>query len=137
MKLINHITLFILAAGLLTACSKSDTLSPEAQSFSKRNNYGLYDKESPVMEYQKFNHQMSRNRNCTKFRLQNDNLSSYFACEFSENPSQGKEILVKIKTEGINFDENVEATFKVIKTDGEMVWLWSDKENKGIIARIE
>lgn len=136
-KIIIFIVVCCASAILYTSCSKDEILSPEADNFVKRSNYGLYSDNSSLLEYQKFNHQLSRNKKGTKFRIQDDNLSTYFACIFSEKISDGAEIEVNIKSLGLNIDSNINIICKVIKTNNNTAWLWSENEKIGIITFIE
>lgn len=134
MKYIKYILPIYMLCLLFSSCSREETLSQDAATFSTRTNLGFFNAQNAILEYRKFDHQVSINRKGTKFRLQDDNQSILFACEFTERPSLGKSLEIKIETQGLDADSEIQDTFKVIKESEDKVWLWSENGKYGIIC---
>lgn len=129
----------IVIAGMFLAsgCSKDHELSLAGQAFVSQSSMGLYGDNVTYLQYDKFNHQFTRNYSGTEFRISNGNLDVYFSCNFSSVPSAGKSVNTHIVTHGLGLDEVIDGEFYVAKADGTLCWMWCEEKRLGIVAYIE
>lgn len=120
----------------LAGCNKNDTpASPEQELFLKENVPGIFENGTPVIRYDKFEHQLCLNSLGTLLRIQNDNLSKVYECRFSQKPLElNGSVTVSIVFEGTNHEKISDAEFKTIKTGEGKYWCWNEELKTGIIT---
>ena len=133
MKRLSIILFAILAFAVsFTSCKQEKENDLAKDMFLNQIDLGVYAKDAPVMTYIKSLHQIATNDAGTLMRIQNDNLSKYVDCRFSERPEMGATVTVDLKFKGVEL--GIESgDFEVINDDGICVWLWDSADQVGII----
>ena len=135
MKRLSIILFAILAFAVsFTSCKQEKENDMGRDIFLNQMDMGVYSKGEPVMTYMKALHQVATNDAGTLLRIQNDNLSKYVNCKFSDIPTLNAVIEVEFKVKGIELAAE-KGSFEVINDDGICMWLWDSADQIGIIIK--
>ena len=133
--------IFIAAVSALLALSgcreEGAKLSPQGEMFLMQSEYGIYKGDLPVMDFSRYESQMSINTLGTLFRLQTNDLSRVVECRLDRAPMGERKVVADVDFEGLNIESLEEADFRVVKEEPGKAWLWNQESGIGILMLTE
>lgn len=80
-----------------------------------------------ILQYDEATCQLGFNRDRCEFRVLTDNASDYFVLQLSDIPAEeGETVFGKIKwTTPSRVESRKDVAFKVMKLEGDKIWLWN------------
>lgn len=126
------ILIFAVAVLMLSACNTEEKrLKAERDSFASNSDVGFYDKSTPLFTYDSSVYQLYWNARGYTFRAVQDQ-DHYFEVDFALSPLSNASQKVTVRAVGLDGIATVEMTdAKILKTEGNKVWFWSDSAHKG------
>lgn len=123
----------LVMAALMTLASGCDR-SGVRNSFVESGEIRLQVGRAVQFRYDPLKCQLSFNRDRKEFRVQTDNVSDFYAARFSEIPSyEGQTLTVDLSwTTATDVLNRKNLALRVVKTEGEKIWLWSDSGRIGL-----
>lgn len=118
---------------LACACTKNFT----EEQFLDSNTPVLVENGKEILRYDENSCQAAFNRERGEFRIMKDNLSDFYAVRLESLIfTVGEEVNGSVCwSEPYNIQEKKNIAFKVVKLEGDMVWLKSDKERIQMIIK--
>lgn len=135
MKNTAYILFSLVFAAVVAGCVREeDRLGTEQALFLSMSTPGMYCDGSPVVVYDKYEHQLSTMSDGSSFRIQTDNLSQVVYFGISSVPAEGTEVEVSIVSEGFPTISQGTSIYECIKSENGSSWLWHDETRTGIIV---
>ncbi len=130
MKVRRTILLTVALVALLSGCDRSGARNAFVESGEIRLQVGRV----VQFRYDPLKCQMSFNRDRKEFRIQTDNVSDFYAVRLSEIPvSEGQTLSADLSwTTATDVLNRKNLALRVVKTEGEKIWLWSDSGRIGL-----
>ena len=126
--------LLLTAAGLLAGCRHDDV----SEAFSLDGTVRIECDGAIVFQYNPVTCQQFFNRDSGTFRVGTDTMSDYFSVTLAEIPSSHGDVVrgdIRWTTDsGMSDIRNV--TLKVMKLEGDTVWLWSRSAKIGLTLKL-
>jgi len=127
---------FLLMALAFISVSCKGTLDPDG-SFIASQDVQLSVKSETIMKYDPLTWQLGYNSTDNEFRAVNDEATSYFYVGMLAVPqSVGQEIEAIVTWSSSRSSSSIKGTFKVVKTQGDMFWLWCGKKGKQVAVTV-
>ncbi len=129
-----RLIIFIIMSLTLCACD----ISKQRNAFIESDEIRLQIGRDIPFSYKPLNCQLSFSRENRTFRAQTDNASDYFSVKFTEIPVQLEQELNAdlVWTTPIDILHRNNLALKVLRLEGDKVWLWSDSAQIGLSVRI-
>lgn len=128
--------LILISAVILLTCSCHDERLSSA--FSARDDVRLQIGGVEQLCYDPLTWQMGFNQEKRQFRVHTDNMSDYFTLTLSSIPEKDGETvngnLVYTTRSNVVTKNNV--TFKVLRLEGDKIWLWNHSGHIGLEVRL-
>lgn len=118
---------------LLMGCPNNnvDEISKAQQDFLNQTQYGVYADGSVTFAFDESSCQIAYNAARRSVRLQKDDMSAYVIVTLDSTPVLDATVTVDVQGVGITKANNVD--MNVVKTDGDKVWLWDNKNKTGYV----
>lgn len=126
---------------LYVACSKDEVEAVgdqvERSKFVEQTIQGIYNGGAALMVYEEDMHQIAYTTDKKSWRLQNDNQSMYVSCVLSEAAIADKEVVVTIKSKGIEGIVDGEQSAVVLKVENAKSWIWLLDLGMGVLVEMK
>lgn len=121
---------------LASACGPRGYYTPE---FLQDATLRLAVGDEEILRYDPYDYQYAYNRERLEFRLHTDNMSEYVLLTLEEEPvSEGQTVTASsIRWTRDNGSDIIkkDIALEVVKTEGDVVWLWNSRESLKMTAR--
>lgn len=126
--------LLLTAASLLAGCRHDDI----SEAFSLDETIRIESGGDVIFQYNPLTCQLFFSRDTGTFRVGTDTMSDYFSVSLSDIPAtHGDVVRGDIKwTVRSNICDIRNVTLKVVRLEGDTIWLWSAKEQIGLVVRM-
>lgn len=128
--------LILILAALLLACSCNDDRL--ASAFSARDEVRLQVGGVEIHCYDPLTWQMGFNAEKRQFRVHTDSMSDYFTLTLSKIPQEDDEQVTGtvVYTTSDNIVTRKNITLKVLRLEGDKIWLWNQSGEIGLEVRL-
>ena len=93
---------------------------------------GLYRNGEPLLLFDKTEHLLICTPSQNDFRIQDDAGAQYVNLRLDAMPEQGQQVR-GTESDNMGFDIGALDDIRLLHTDGQKLWLWSDKARMGFI----
>lgn len=113
-------------------------MSREMEAFSAKTGIRLEIKQSVVFAASEDDIQLAFNRHNREFRAQTDDMSDWFCVQFERMPhNEGDEVKASVSwTSSLGSGRKNKITLRVLKTEGDTMWLWEPNAQTALTIRI-
>lgn len=126
--------LILFAAGILASCRDNNV----DEAFTLNDTVRMEYNGAVLFTYSPLTCQLFFNRDSRTFRAGTDNMSDYFSLTLSDIPKSGTDVVNGDIwwSSGMNVANITNITLRVVKLEGDKIWLWAAKERIGLVVRV-
>ena len=132
-----HAKYLLLTLLLAAACSNDKTendpvVKAQIGALLSTDVTGLYRNGEPLLLFDKTEHLLVCTPSKNDFRIQDDADAQYVNLRLDAMPEQGQQVR-GTESDNMGFDIGALDDIRLLHTDGQKLWLWSDKARMGFI----
>mgnify|MGYP000002410501 FL=1 len=132
-----HAKYLLLTLLLAAACSNDKTendpvVKAQIGALLSTDVTGLYRNGEPLLLFDKTEHLLVCTPSKNAFRIQDDAGAQYVNLRLDAMPEQGQQVR-GTESDNMGFDIGALDDIRLLHTDGQKFWLWSDKARMGFI----
>jgi len=137
MKKPDIILLVTLFCCLSLSCRKANGNGDYDKTFTKDNTVRMEVAHEVILRYDSATCQESFNRKNSTFCIGTDTMSDFFYLDLDSLPTEEGQTIVSslMWTTSSDIQKEESVDFKVIKLEGDRVWLWDSTNSIGIVVR--
>lgn len=130
---------FIVALALLatTACQKDTPVDQQVgeqrDSFLAATEIGVYQNGSSALRFDRTSYQLAMSPDRFLFRIMDNTGTQYAQLKLDAQPSEGSGVNGEMTVAGFQVSAFTASDVRLLKREGELVWLWSDGARTGMI----
>ncbi len=119
-----------------TACEKDDPeklVGQQRDAFVASTEIGVYQNGGVVLSFDRSNYQLAMSPDRYLFRIMDNGGAQYAQLKLDAQPSEGSGVSGEMTVSGFQVSAFKASDVRIVKREGELVWLWSDSAGSGMI----